>query len=178
MDEQPQQPGDGTASEPKKRGRPWVKGQSGNPKGRASVKIDLTRKFRESMAVRIPQEMRAKLVKQYGDEIPKRCTYLDMWVMRMRNDACNGDHIIGKYIWERLEGKVQEKVSHSFENPLDVAVAQKEAEDPDAPDKLTEAIRQIIEADILPEKVTQALVRSLAPESEDDKVLSEDSAPN
>lgn len=159
------------------RGRPWQKGQSGNPKGRPPVRVDVTTQFVEAMAERIPERIRVALSDKIGREIPKRWTYLQLWARRMRDDACNGDHNISKFIWERLEGKVKEQISHSFETPLEV-VNQEELKDPYAPDQLSESVRQFVESGLLPENVARALIRSIAPDAKEDEIFSKESAPN
>lgn len=90
-----------TASQQPKpvRGKPFKKGESGNPKGRIPGSKNFTTAVREAM-----QAVAEGTASTYQELIVKR-------VMQM---AIGGDSAMIKLVWEQLDGRPAQKVSASF----------------------------------------------------------------
>lgn len=76
-------------------------GQTGNPNGRPRKELSLTH-----------------ILQEYGETLTinvdgKKLQYRQALMLKMWNMALKGDRDMAKYIMDRIDGKVKEKIEHS-----------------------------------------------------------------
>lgn len=108
------------ASAPKKKlyGKPFQKGKSGNPGGRAKTKI-LSTALLKIGSKRVPAEL-YKLAPGYLQEmLGKKPTANELMVGRLVMAAISGDLAAMRMVFDRMEGKVQPDVQVANTGALD-----------------------------------------------------------
>ena len=81
----------------KPRGRPFAKGQSGNPNGRPKDEISLTALLRKEIMKQCPANREHK-------------TWMELVVEATMRLAIHGNATALNQVWERIDGKVKEQV--------------------------------------------------------------------
>jgi len=85
------------------RGKPWQKGQSGNPKGRPKNERSITAMLRNQL------DMVADITLEDGTKNTEK-TWAELIVDAVLKGAATGDGRLTKELLDRLEGKVADKV--------------------------------------------------------------------
>lgn len=99
--------------------KPWGKGQSGNPTGRASNPHSLTAALREVLDWKIAGKI-PEVFRQIFPGMPKEPTVVLLFAMRAVTKALdlrNGD-VMMKELWERLDGKVPFPIQGAGGEPI------------------------------------------------------------
>ena len=94
-------------------------------------------------------------------------------------DAYKGDSDMRHAIWDRLDGKVQERIavdaSHSFDKPpIEVASEEAKERDPYAAEQLAKVFEAFREIRIIPEETATLIAVGDAPAAQDDEIHAED----
>jgi hypothetical protein len=94
-------------------------------------------------------------------------------------DAYNGNADMRHAIWDRLDGKVQERIavdaSHSFDKPpIEVASEEAKVTDPYAPEQLGKIFDTFREIGLIPEEEAALVAVGDAPATQNDEVHAED----
>lgn len=84
------------------RGRPWRKGQSGNPKGRPPKDLSLTSLIKEYL------EQVPDIIGNDGEKNTK--TWLELIALAWLTGAADGNQALLKELLDRLDGKPESKV--------------------------------------------------------------------
>jgi|TARA_Y100000310_G_scaffold317685_1_gene370822 hypothetical protein len=99
----------------KKVGRPWQKGQSGNPKGRPPKDVSLTSLIKEYLG-QVPDLLIGGGENQRQNTKTWRELLAQAWLV----GAYKGNHMLFKELIERLEGKVPQGIVGDPEKPISI----------------------------------------------------------
>jgi hypothetical protein len=116
--------------------KPWIKGQSGNPKGRPPTCRSIPDNLRLIGSQPVPKSVIEEMQREFPDENFQDMTYAQAVMFRVFRKALSGDENSLKFFAERTEGlltqsmKINTNNRNTFDDKTKAMLAEKLAREP------------------------------------------------